>query len=179
MADFESLIIELGDINFKQFIDFKLNMKKIEYPYNDDIYFKDIVNDMIKLFPLKGVNNYLTIDSKKILKGQSHRYPGPHIDGNYLACWHYNDIDAWKTINRFCPVLIASSYPGCKVYLGNFVGHPKVGGDCSHLIEQSMSVLILKPNTVYYLNKFCIHESLIMTEDVERTLIRISLSEES
>jgi hypothetical protein len=84
--------------------------------------------------PTKDGIAYITIDEKKIVKGESHRRGGPHTDGNFLYGW--GGSDGWLTganngrelareqqNNSNCRrngMLIVSSYAACKGWNGVF-----------------------------------------------------------
>ncbi|MFM9889857.1 MAG: hypothetical protein ACKVOE_04315 [Rickettsiales bacterium] len=74
-------------------------------------------------------------------------------------------------------MLLVSSLPGCRVWKQWFDGVPGLNGECDHLREQihEGTSEILAPNMVYWLDPFCIHESMEQPEDTERQLLRLSL----
>lgn len=72
-------------------------------------------------------------------------------------------------------MLIASTYPACRGWVGEFEGQPNIGGDCTHL--DTGEGFMLKPNTVYFGNSQFIHESLQINEVTHRTIVRITLPE--
>jgi len=156
--------------------------------------FKSLVNKMIEFLPIKQGIAYLTIDGKLIEKGKTHRRGGPHTDGNYLqeGDWNRGDTGGWKVggdgraltpeehklsyESKTGGMIIASDYPACKGWNGIFNGKPNTGGDCSHI--KLNEGFMLKPNTVYYGNSQWVHESLPISENVHRTLVRITLPKE-
>jgi len=74
-------------------------------------------------------------------------------------------------------MLLVSSQPGCRVWKQWFDGVPGLNGECDHLRNQIREDTseILAPNMVYWLDPFCIHESLEQPTDVKRQLLRLSL----
>ncbi len=135
---------------------------------------------------------FVTIDQRHIRAGQSHRRPGPHVDGNFIFDWGGGG-GGWLTgvagrvlspenhrlqyCNPMGGMLIASDAVGCRVWRGEFSGQPKQGGDCSHLGEQldSAQSWLMEAGAVYLGNSTCVHESLPFAHDVRRTLVRITL----
>lgn len=153
--------------------------------------FQDVLNKMLSLSPIKTGEAYLTIDSRIIRKGNSHRRPGPHVDGNYLFQWGTGGGNGWLTgtkgriltpedhrlqyESKLGGMLIVASHEGCRVWEGQYKQLPKQGGDCSHLQLDTKDSFVMKKNTIYLTNSTCIHESLKMSQDVMRSLIRITL----
>lgn len=166
--------------------------------------FIDLVKKMISSLPeLKGIA-YLTIDGKEILPGNSHRKPGIHIDGNFIPqgenlSWKATGGGGWKVgnngdnqskkefeeayLSKTGGMLITSTYPLCKGWNGEFDGKPEKGGNCSlfHLHPKlALNVqpdkgFLLKPNVVYYGTSQFVHQSLVTSKKVHRTLVRITL----
>jgi hypothetical protein len=147
------------------------------------------LKEIVAASPKQTGKAYITIDEKIVRAGKSHRRGGPHTDGNYLFGW--GGGGGWLTgeDGRFLPreqhkeqycsekggMLIVSSYEACDGWNGEYNGEPNQGGDCSHLDLEKMEKFRLKSNTLYWGNSTFIHESLPISEDVERQLIRITL----
>jgi hypothetical protein len=149
----------------------------------------------------KGQVVYLTVDQKKVPANKTHRRCGLHVDGyphtkrdgeliNFSGIWAANAHGGtwgggggWGSNNQNLywwsgnGLLTISSVEGCMAWNKDFRGEPKVEGDCEHLREQCQEKdgILLKANTLYWMNPGCIHESLPMKEDTVRTFVRLSL----
>lgn len=147
---------------------------------------------------LRGIKNrkgvaHFTIHGQTLKKSETQRRPGAHTDGNYvktLLDWGGN---GWKVGENGPSVgsteharlyetelggmIIASNFQACNAYLGEFDGLPGVGGDCSKISLGEPSFK-LEENNLYYGNNHFIHESLPMSEDVHRVMMRITLPED-
>jgi len=139
-----------------------------------------VVLDLIKASGVTEGVGYLTVDEKMLKKGETQRKPKPHVDGCYVPqrrTWGHGGGGGW---NHSCniipgrmPVIVASNFAACKAWLGEFDAEPKSDGDLSHL-ELGEGTL-LEPNMGYLLSPDCVHESLPMPHDVDRTFIRIAM----
>lgn len=139
-----------------------------------------VVSKFIELSPVKAGTSYLTIDCKEITKGQTHRRGGPHIDGNYGPSGWGTSGNGWKKDpSEKGGMIIASNYESCKSWVGEYNDTPKEGGDCSHVDLTSMEQILLEKNVVYITNSSNIHESIPVVDDVNRSLIRLTLPEDS
>lgn len=156
--------------------------------------FKELVSKMIEALPIKKGVAFLTLDGKLVQKGASQRREGVHIDGNYLPSGWGGEGDGgqggWKVgeggrilsskehklsyESATGGMLIASTYPACKGWNGEFEGAAYVGGDCTR-IQNLGEGFTLKPNVVYYGNSQFLHESLPVDKDVHRVMARITL----
>ena len=154
---------------------------------------KQCVEDMIKHLPDRNSNAFLTVDRKVVKSGETHRRGGAHIDGNYMidvCAWGgKGGGNGWKVgeggaqlnteqhklsyENEDGGIIITSNYPTCKGWSGVYNGSPRVGGDCTHL--ELDKGFILEENVVYHGNSRFIHESLPLKENVDRTMIRVTL----
>jgi hypothetical protein len=148
--------------------------------------FEDYLAPICELIKASGYTKgtaYLTVDEKLIKKGATQRKPKPHVDGYFVpefrswshqggggGGWNHN----CNIIPGRMPVIVASNFPACKAWKGEFEGEPKEDGDCSH-IELYTPGKLLPANVGYLLSPDCIHESLPMEEDTLRTFIRIAL----
>ena len=136
---------------------------------------------------------YLTIDEKKLHAGQTHRRPGLHVDGwHKVTTYSFSSYGggswgggggSWggsssKEINdEGTGLLTVANKIGCRAWMKNYDGEPEAEGDCEHmrnLFPEDKGVL-LQPNQMYWLNPLCVHESIPVTEDMERQFVRISL----
>lgn len=152
--------------------------------------FKPIVKTMLQTLDLTGTA-YFTIHGKTLNKGETHRRPGPHTDGNYEPCaWSRGGGNGWKIgengpaidtkfhhdsyIVETGGIILASNFKACKGWNGTYEGTIQQGGDCSQF-DLSKGEFDLEPNTIYYGNNHFIHESLPMSNDIHRVLVRITL----
>ena len=151
--------------------------------------FKQLVKSMTSSLKLSGTA-FFTIHGVKLSKGETHRRPGAHTDGNYEPCrWGNGGGNGWKVGENGPPVgtkehhdsyvvdnggiILASNFQACKGWEGTYDGIPGVGGDCSKInLDEGF---FLEPNTVYYGNNHFIHESLPMSDECIRVLARITL----
>lgn len=128
---------------------------------------------------------HMTVDEKVVMAGMSQRRPRPHVDGCFVpqaGSWshpvpgwlhHCNDI-ARGPISRMA-VIVAASVPGCRAWRGQFDGEPDQNGDLSHIAGQLNSGDILPANYGFMLSPDCVHESMVFSEDTQRTFLRIAL----
>ena len=155
-----------------------------------------IVRAMIQHLPTKYGYAFLTAHGAKLKPGETLRRPGKHIDGNYLynvERWGNGGGNDWKVTDstilsetefmrsyraKTGGMLIISNTESCMGWNGMFMNEPKTGGDCSHIKELTdKSGFILKPNVIYYGNSQFIHESLPVSEDIHKNMVRITLPE--
>lgn len=148
--------------------------------------FEDYLPIVEKICRIAGVlkgEAHLTVDEKLVLKGATQRKPKPHVDGcfyeqNYSwghGGWNHtcNNIGLNGYDYKRMPVIVASSVQGCRAWKGVYNATPKDDGDLSHLALPEGK--LLTENMAYLLSADCIHESLPMTETLERTFVRIAL----
>lgn len=131
---------------------------------------------------------------KKLKKEETHRRGGPHVDGNYCFGWGGGG-GGWSTgekgryltmekhlrqyFSSLGGMFIASSYSACRVWLGEFSGISGQRGSCEHIMDQfpDKESFLLKPNTLYFLNSLCAHESMPVDSDINRQILRITMPE--
>lgn len=148
---------------------------------------------------------YLMIDQGRVTAGKSHRRGGPHIDGNWnpgvfahdgppvppqhapwppshrpMAGHHGHRAMAGKgswASENFAPeaLILASDVCASCVYIGEVEGDPVEGGDCSHLDLSAAYQVPLLAGRAYAGNVTMIHESLPVTKDCQRTLVRLNV----
>lgn len=146
---------------------------------------------------------FLMIDQGEVKAGTTHRRGGAHIDGNWVEAnashggggGHMgggerdgpshrqgghrsrNSADGLWHSEAFTPeaLVLASNVEACVGYVGEIDGHPKVGGDCSHLDLSKTSKVVLRKNTAYSGNVTMVHESIPVEKDCKRTLVRINV----
>jgi hypothetical protein len=158
--------------------------------------FKRLVAHMTASLPIKKGIAYLTIDGRLVEKGKTQRRGGVHIDGNFIpdvSDWGGGSgggQNGWKVgeggrilssehhklsyESKTGGMLIASTYPACKGWNGQYEGKPYVGGDCTR-VENLGEGFVLKPNTLYYGNSQFLHESLPIDKTTHRVVARITL----
>lgn len=154
------------------------------------VEFVETAKQMLLGIKSKGIA-FFTIHGKQLTAGQTLRRPGPHTDGNYEP--HVMSFGGggggWKVgqdgpkintalhneqyNNELGGIVLASNYPACLGYSGEYDALPMTGGDCSHI--QLGDPFTLEPNTVYYGNNHFIHESIPVDRDVHRVFARITL----
>lgn len=153
--------------------------------------FKEIAAQMLVGLSDVGEVAYFTLHGRKLRKGDTLRRGGPHTDGNYEPINMTFGGGGWKVGQNGPPVgsdlhrrqyitpkggiLLASNFPACHGWLGEYDGLPSVGGDCRAI--KLDTPFVLEPGKVYYGNNHFIHESLPMSEDRHRVLARITLPE--
>lgn len=146
--------------------------------------FEDYLPAIKALIAASGVTSgtaYLTVDEKLMKAGETQRKPRPHVDGCFIPSmrgWgHGGGGGGWNHSCNIIPgrmaVIVASTVAACMAWTGQFDATPKPDGDLSH-VELGAGTL-LDANMGYLLSPDCIHESLPMTHDTERTFIRIAL----
>lgn len=152
----------------------------------------------------KGQVVYLTVDQKRVQPGKTHRRPGLHVDGyphtltdarfsqmpEVHGIWAgYAHGGTWGGGGGWgggkgpmywfdgTGLLTVSSVVGCRAWNQEFQGDPKPEGDCDHLRAECRPEceVVLQPNTLYWMNPSCVHESMPMDVETERTFVRLSL----
>lgn len=155
--------------------------------------FKEVVVQMLKGLPNLTGTAFFTIHGKNLKKGETLRRGGAHVDGNYEPHnMTFGNSGGWKVGQGGAPlgtelhsrqyvketggIILASNFPACLGWVGDFEGFPHSGGDCTHL--ELNTPFMLEKSKVYYGNNHFIHESLPMSEDVYRVFARITLPED-
>lgn len=196
---FESLAKPAGNISLPAFQSLRLYMHALIIGTGQKLppsmaEFDPVVDRMLSVVNLNdGDKIFVTIDQKHVTAGQSHRRPGPHVDGNYIFDWGGGGGNGWLTGTagrvlspenhklQYCNprggMIIASDHKACRGWIGQFTGQPNQGGDCSHLQDQLdlAQQFWMDPNKIYVGNSTFIHESVAVARDVDRTLVRITL----
>jgi len=158
----------------------------------DDI--KVIASELLRGIKHSGGIAYMTVHGKVLKANETLRRDGKHTDGNFEphpSAWDGGGGNGWKVgeddpvldselhqrayLNECGGIIMASNYESSKGYVGEYEGTPANGGDCTHI--NTDDGFMLKANTVYYGNNHFIHESLAVTEDVHRVLVRITMPE--
>lgn len=141
-------------------------------------HYKETFKDLFKLTDPKhfGKVGYITIDEKEVLKGNTHRRSGLHVDGVYNdSCGGWGGGGGWGSVGN--GMITVSSVEGCKAYNQKFDGIIGKDGECDLLEDQldESKATIFKKNTAYWVDGLCVHESLPQKENTKRTFVRLSM----
>jgi hypothetical protein len=121
---------------------------------------------------------YLMIDQAEVKVGESHRRPGPHIDGTWSERGGGSRTPDFEAKAAFEGelVILASSVCGCVAYVGSYdpVGF-KAGGDCSAMDLSGLQKVTLEAGYAYVGTAATIHESIPIHRTCNRTLVRINV----
>lgn len=155
------------------------------------------VKEMLKDIKDRAGLAFLTVHGKVLKKGDTHRRPGAHIDGNYVNHVPGEDFisfgtgggNGWKVgddgitlteeehntsyNNDKGGIILATSEESSECWIGEFEGVPDLGGDCTHIDLGKSEPM--KANTIYYGNNRFIHNSLPASKDMKRIMYRITL----
>jgi hypothetical protein len=134
-----------------------------------------------KLFDMgghKGDVGYLTLHEKIVQPAQTHRRGGLHVDGIYQGrsgAWGGGGGGSWGSVGN--GMLTVSSHAGCRAWNQQFEGWPGDEGECDHLADQCLreSGTLFLPNTVYWVDGLCVHESVPLTTTANRQFVRLSM----
>lgn len=188
--------IELPKFSGTRILMMPFVMEDIETLPDNLAHYKSTVEELVKLSPEREGVGYLTIDEKHVVKGKTQRLKGLHVDG--LGCDSRQTLSVWARfgIKQMCErqwnnmklqwyhsavgiggMLTVSNPAGCRAWNKDFEGKINENGDCEHLREQfpDEEGTILESNTVYWCAGSCVHESLPMQEDTQRTFVRLSM----
>lgn len=146
--------------------------------------YDDYLQPVTELLTAAGITDgraWMTVDERLVRAGESQRKPRPHVDGRFnIKATKWGGGGGW---NHSCnlvptvrtPVIVAASVAGCRAWEGQFEGTPTEEGDLSHIADQLGEGVILPPNHGFLLSGDCVHESMPMEQDVQRTFLRIAL----
>jgi hypothetical protein len=147
--------------------------------------YDDYLDPVLALLEAAGVHegkSWMTVDEKVVLAGMSQRRPGPHVDGKFNikavswggggGGWNHscNLIPTVRT-----PVIVASTVSACRAWAGEFDAVPNESGGLEHIEDQLGEGVILPAHVGYLLSGDCIHESMRVERDTQRTFLRIAL----
>lgn len=135
---------------------------------------------------------YLMIDQGIVKKGNIHRRPRPHVDGNWDTGYGNqppstpppypppNPRPGPRHLHRhgqYTPedLILASNVSACQAFVGTFDGIPNEEGDCSHIDLSGGNVVQMQAGVIYRGNVTMIHESLPVINDCLRTVIRLNV----
>lgn len=151
--------------------------------------YEDYLDPVLLLLHAAGATHgqaWMTVDEKIVKAGMSQRRPGPHVDGCFQPAmnwwgqqeerWNHtcNNIERAEPFKRM-PIIVAASVPGCRAWRGVFDGAPDAGGDLSHIQDQLQDGVVIPAGMGALLSPDCVHESMIFTQDTQRTFLRIAL----
>ena len=186
-----SQVIELGAVQFPAFLAERVYMRefRLETGLPEDLRrWQGTVDQM-----LAGVDTdspiYLMIDQGVVKANTSHRRPGAHIDGYWIAAkqrhggsgGHVGRWDSpgqqWNScsFDKAEALILASDVSASRALVGSFEGFPGEGGDCSLLDLSNLAEVRLKAGIAYAGNVTMVHESLPVLQDTTRTLVRLSV----
>lgn len=144
---------------------------------------------------------YLMIDQGIVKAGQTHRRPGPHIDGYWMPGVGHGHINPkfaghdnpyrghgipkegpgrhgapshFHDKGRNELILLASNITGAKAYLGDYDGEFGSGGECNFDLG-GMRTINMLGGVSWIGDIYTIHESLPHEEDGLRTLVRLNV----
>lgn len=109
---------------------------------------------------------YLTVDEKRVQPGATHRRPGLHVDGSFRGkggSWGGGGF------------IVASSFPMCRAWFGEFDGEPGDEGECDHLAPQLGEGVLLGAGEIWKLSPLCVHQSMPAPHPVDRQFVRLSM----
>lgn len=154
--------------------------------------YSKIINDMLTSAEIpEHTGFYVTIDEQALRKDGKLRRGGVHIDGNYLFGWGSGggwlngvpgrmltaDQQKLQYGSELGGVIMSSNFQACEAFVGTIEGEAGLGGDCEHLREKfdQLESFWLKENVAYLGNSTFIHEGHVVSRDVKRQLVRITL----
>jgi hypothetical protein len=187
----QSRVTQIGKVEFPAFLAERVYMRefRLETGLPSDLKRWQTTVDQM----LAGIDTdepiYLMIDQGVIKANTSHRRPGAHIDGYWIAAkqrhggggghasrWD-NPSPQWNTCDFSKPeaLILASDFCASRALVGEFEGAPGEGGDCSMLDLSELSEVRLQAGIAYAGNVTMVHESLPVAKDTVRTLVRLSV----
>lgn len=179
---FESKYEERGPVDLPDFSGIRVMMMPLILGMGDSIppMLDRWRGTLAKLFDFcpqhKGQVGYLTIDEKHVKASTTHRREGLHVDGvlnGRAGGWGGGGGGGWGASGT--GMLTVSNPAGCRAWRGTFDGWPGNDGECDHLRDQLGDGELFKPNTCYWVDGLCVHESVPMEKDVDRTFCRLSM----
>lgn len=194
MNTYPSVVEQRGAVVFPQFTGERVYMREIRKnrPLPQDLSRWQATVDSM----LDGVDTdgpvYLMIDQSMVKAGVTQRRPGLHIDGYWhpdTLCHggggrHCSVSSAWRTgggrwgastFKEKEALILASDVSASRAMKGTFTGQVGEGGDCSHIDVSTLEEVLLLAGKVYAGNVTMLHESLPVSVDTQRTLVRLSV----
>lgn len=189
-----STAVMTGNVTFPSFTKERVYMEKFFKKTGLPSYLKRWQKTVDAMLKTVETDNpiFIMIDQGTVKPSQSHRRPGAHIDGYWceelrshrgsgghiMTTKGWNTGHAWNTSAELSEpeaIILASDYSSCVGYIGEWEGMVGQGGDVSHLNLDSMEKIKLESNKVYVGNVGFIHESIPVEQEVNRTLVRLSV----
>jgi hypothetical protein len=177
---FKSTFHQVGELEFPDFSGTRVQMMPIilgdVWSVPETLaHYSEALKRLFALGGHTGEVGYLTIDEKVLQPGETHRRPGLHVDGIFQGRvgGSWGGGGGWASVAT--GMLTVSSAPGCRAFSQEFSGWPGMEGECDHLADQCEDGTVLSPGVVYWAGGLCVHESIPMTKETPRQLIRLSL----
>ena len=137
---------------------------------------------------------YIMIDQRTVPAGETHRRPGAHIDGNWLAdadthggshggrhrpTKRADAGDRWS-VEDFAPeaLILASDVYGCDGWVGSTEtvrDSIRAGGSCADVALEEFQRVPLAPNVAWAGNVTFVHESVPIPSGSRRSLVRLNV----
>lgn len=143
----------------------------------------------------KGRVGYLTLDEKHVGPGSTHRRAGLHVDGvcrisgggwagepppgggwaGQSMAGGWGGGGGWSS--KATGMLTTASHVGCRAWNQRFEGETGPDGECEHLANQLRedAAEFFLPEAVYWVDAYCVHESIPQVKQVARQFVRLSL----
>lgn len=180
---FLSVFEKKGLVNLPSFSGTRVMMMPLVLGALDSVpdflgHYKNTLEQLFKMTNPKhfGEVGYLTIDEKTVGPNTTHRRAGKHVDGVFQGrCGGWGGGGGWGSVGN--GMLTVASHSGCKAWLGEFTDFPGMEGECDHLESQceNKTSEVFAPNTVYWVDGMCVHESLAQPAQVDRQFVRLSM----
>jgi hypothetical protein len=183
-----SRLVELGTVNTPAFAEGFTYMQKVKV----GVHIPDILSRWVNaigtaLFFAPMKEAWVTVDERRIPAGETHRRSGAHVDGNFYGAEGWTGPGGWQRNDQTGGLFLLASSEGSVAYTGEIddvpspwvnegaADSPSDGGDCSHMNLGQLVKHRLLPNILYWMNSGGIHESIPVTRDTERSLLRVTL----
>ena len=179
----QSRYMDLGQVTLPPFGGRQLHMHQVDpqAPAMPDGYrdYDEIIRDICQRAGARSREAFVTLDESTVRAGNPQRRPGVHVEGCWLPelqKWgQWRQRDETGLAGRRMSVITAASAAGCVAYEGDFSGTPQDDGDLEEIRAELGDGTLLRPNRAYLLSPDCIHESVTVNQDVERTFLRVVL----
>lgn len=170
---FDSIIASMGSIHLPDFAGVRVMMMPFLWEAPEETLpdsmrqWRRPLREICAHSSVTGVG-YLTIDEAAVKSGETHRRPGLHVDGMGA----YGGGGYAKS-----GMFVGASRMAARGWHKIFEGAPGEDGDCAHLGSQCSrkEATYFLGGKLYYCSPFCVHEALPLTQDVERTFLRVSM----
>jgi hypothetical protein len=191
----KSTVTKLGEVNFPEWSGERVYM----VPFNKSsglpkrlARWQRIVDEMLEGISIDSPI-YLMVDQGKVKAGESHRRPGLHVDGNWIAAQmdhshpptHLHS-GVWKdgggrwndaTDGGYTPetIFLASDLSACVGYEGQFAATIGKKGEVTEVDISALSRIEFDSNRCYAGNATMLHESIAVPFDCLRTVVRLTV----